>query len=226
MGGRFGPSPAAILAERLDAALGDAGATRTLLRATLVSARRAAFPEEPRELLAIVRAHLVPALIEEIGARAVAVLLQELDDDLAERASIVPPARYSIAPAPNDALVQSDTYLRPRVVLHDPDRFARAALARGLVARGCDVSVIDDPLEIADRAFYVAIVDLESNAAASIVEALRRANPRTRVIGRTRGSSLDAEDVLRRAGLHDYHVVPRSMRDNELSTLVRRLASG
>lgn len=217
MGGRFGPSPAAILAQRLDAALGDPGATRTLLRATLVAARRPAFPDDPKELLAVVRAHLVPALVEEIGARAVAVMLEELDAAFAARVSSTPPARGVIA--------RSDTHIRPRVLIHELDRFARAGLARGLLARGCDVSVVDDPVEITDRTFYVAIVDLEAPSADAIIDALHRANPRTRVIGRTRGSSLDAEEVLRRAGLEDYRVVPRSMHEGELNTLVRRLAS-
>ncbi|MGZ3477712.1 MAG: hypothetical protein ACXVCJ_24660 [Polyangiales bacterium] len=199
-----------------------------LIHASLRAARRTTLPTDSEHLLDFVRAYMVGALTEELGARTVTHLL----DDLAAEMSIPIPASVRRA-APTDPMrvtgdmpTSSGVRVRASVVLLDGDRFARASLARSLVSSGCDVAVADGPLDLRslDSDVDVAIVNMTTADVAALLGALIAKEPDARVIAMTTDTHA-AETLLRAVGVHTYRVVPKTMRVGELGELVRRLAA-
>ncbi len=228
--------PTHVLMELLDAAYGDPHGGRVLVQAGLRASRRATLPTDHPSLLAFVRAHLVGPLAAELGPRVVAAFLEDLEQrlrDLAPRpdplraSASVPTRRSAPAPTSSYAPASSGVRMRPSVLLVDPDRFARASLARALIAASFDVVPADGPLDVrsVDADVDVAIVDMRHPESAAILGALQARAPDIRVIG-VANDAASAEALLRAAGVRTWRVVPKSMRPGEMGELVRRLASG
>lgn len=220
----------------LDAAFGDEHSGRVLVHAALRTARRSSLPGEPDHLLDFVRAYMVGTLTEELGPRIVSALLDELAAELFEAPAppstgrraltpraVVPPSQ---APATSDAPKSSGVRVRSNVALVDPDRFARASLARALVANGCDVSVADGALDVRSlqERIDVAIVSMNAPEVAAILGALVAKSIDPKVIAVT-NDTLSAETLLRAVGVRSFRVVPKSVRVTELGDIIRHLAA-
>lgn len=241
--------------ELLDAAYGDPHGGRVLVQAGLRASRRATVPTDHGALLAFVRAHLVGPLAAELGPRIVAAFLEDLEQRLRAaapdplRASASLPTRQatstaepdplrtsgvavqrlaasSPAPSSSTAPARSGVRFRASVLLIDPDRFARASLARTLISASFDVVAAEGPLDVrsVDGEVDVAIVDMRHPESAAILGALMARSDSVRVIGLT-SDAASAEALFRAAGVRSYRVAPKSMRAGELSELVRRLAA-
>jgi hypothetical protein len=213
----------------LDAAFHDEHSGRVLIHAALRAARRTALPTDGEQLLDFVRAYLVGPLTEELGARVVTHLLDDLAGDLMMVRTTGEQPRHG---AVNDSMrttgempTSSGVRARASVVLLDGDRFARASLARSLVSSGCDVAVADGPLDLRslDGRVDVAIVNMTTADVAALLGALIAKEPEARVIAMTNDAHA-AETLLRAVGVRVSRVVPKTLRVSELGELVRRLA--
>jgi hypothetical protein len=223
------PPSQRTLLRLLDSAFGDDHSGRVLIHAALRAARRSSLPVDGEQLLDFVRAYLVGPLTEELGARVVTHLLDDLAGD------VMIPSGPPSAPrrgASNDPMrvtgdmpTSSGVRVRASVVLLDGDRFARASLARSLVSTGCDVAVADGPLDLRslDGRVDVAIVNMTTSDVAALLGALIAKEPEARVIAMTNDTH-GAETLLRAVGVRVSRVVPKTMRVSELGELVRRLA--
>lgn len=209
----------------LDLAFGDDNSGRVLVHAALRSARRATLPEDPDAVLDFVRAHMMGALMEELGPRVVSALLEQLDEDLHQ----APPSeRRAIEDHPvvtSEVPKSSGVRLRSCVLLIDEDRFARSNLARTLITSSCDVSAAETPLDVrsVEGRIDVAIVSMNVPDVAAVLGALRAKTPDIRVIMMTNDLQ-SAETLLRAASVRAYRVVPRTMRGSEIVELIKRLS--
>lgn len=153
-----GASDAPRALKVIDTVVGGEERRRTILREALRSAGAASFPDDPNELLAFVRAHLVPILSIEVGPRLATVLLEDIDratrKEAARRArmrsgdgSAEPPPSSSSPDAPppssRDAVPTSSVRRRYSVLVVDRDRIGASMLARGMLSGGCDVAVAE-----------------------------------------------------------------------------------
>ena len=134
-------------------ALGDQAAVAEVLSSALLNARVSVLPTSNEDIVAFVRASLVPVLAEAHGEPIAAAVLESLRDELAVPAPVaeaLPPPRRklpSIAGARGRPLA---------LVLGGP--LERAGLARALVSAGFDVR---DAVPDASESLRVAIVDVD-----------------------------------------------------------------
>jgi CheY-like chemotaxis protein len=219
-----------ILLRVLDTAFGDDHSGRVLLHAALRSARRASLPTEREAVLDFVRAHLVSSLTVELGPRIVSALLDELADELAKVDDGPPSSRHPVDPVDRPMVTSevpksSGVRLRSSVILVDPDRFARANLARTLVTGSCDVAAAESPLDIRsfDGRLDVAIINMDMPDVATVLSALLATEPEVRVVAMT-ADPASAETLLRAARVRSFRVVPRTTRGTEVLELVKRLS--
>ncbi len=116
---------------------------------------------------------------------------------------------------------------RLRMLLVHSDRFARASLARHLVAGGCDVTVIESFTDIAtivEALPSVALVDLAARDVEQLLQGLVVRNPRLHVLA-ILALGVDAEAILEAARVETYETVLRPVRGPELMDALRRLAA-
>lgn len=122
---------------------------------------------------------------------------------------------------------RSSSRARLRMLLVHSDRFARASLARHLVAGGCDVTVIESFTDIAtivDALPAVALVDLAARDVEQLLQGLVVRNPRLHVLA-ILALGVDAEAILEAARVESYETVLRPVRGPELMDTLRRLAA-
>ena len=200
-----GGFPGATLAQQalfelLELSLGSPLVVEAAVAHALAQAGRAELPADGAELLGFVRAHLVAILTSELGPRLTITLL----DDLATRldpgpADAISEVRAATAPpfsGPRPA-GEHPTSSRPSgqlgvlgVLLIDPNRVARTALARALLRARWNVTVVDTHAELllvldAGEHFAVALVDTRHPEAMELLGTLAVRHPGVSVVART-----------------------------------------
>lgn len=238
---------------------GDPGA-RIFLQAALRAARRTSLPEEPAALLDFVRAHLLAAITDELGPRAVSQFLEEVTRAIRHPESGVEaqghgaaldaafgpgtepsasperrqPAQTSLRSHPSSAALPVASAVVPssgrhrarlRLLLVHGDRFARATLARHLVAGGCDVTVVETFVDIAtivDTLPSLALVDLAASDVGPLLTALLARNPVLKVLALSRPGADD--QVLRDVGVTAWEVALADTRPTSLVEMLRALS--
>ncbi len=195
-------APHAVLLELMALSLGDRAVARDLVERALRDSGRDTLPATGPELVAFVRAHVVRSLTAEIGPRLTLALLDDLLDRLdpqpqsptsgvrQRRSSPTVSTRNPIAkldlrpsetPAPAPALA---------LLVVDPDRIGRPALARALLRAGWAVTVVDTPSDLATAQeagedFAVALVTETHPLSVPIVQELGRRYPHAFVLVRS-----------------------------------------
>ncbi|MGZ3453772.1 MAG: hypothetical protein ACXVEF_29475 [Polyangiales bacterium] len=175
------PTPAQwALARMLDAAFDDPEAAQRCVELALKNASRRTIPESLEELLQFGREHLVPVLAEELGPRIVAMLFEDLTNELgnlrrsevrfaptprafrrpstAPRITLSPASEVPPSSGPSLNTIQSPApreslpaAARPVVAIVEGDRWRRAPIARALVQGGCDVLPLDSSAAALDH---------------------------------------------------------------------------
>lgn len=220
--------PQRVLMRALELAFGDESSGRVLVHAALRSARRTSLPDEPDAILDFVRAHMMSALMAELGPRVVAALLDQLAEDL-HREPVPPSTRRAIddeVPVVTSEVPKSSgVRLRSSVLLVDNDRFSRSNLARTLITSACDVAAAETPVEVRSHEgrLDVAIINHGVPEVAAILGALLAQSPDVRIIMQTTDIP-GAEALLRAAAVRVYRVTPRNMRGSELIELIKRIS--
>ena len=238
-------SPQGRLQSLLELSLGDTLVAQVAVAHALSLAGRTALPESGPELLAFVRAHLVSILTGELGPRLTIALLDDLADKLdpgavdlsneLPRSSQPAPAKTPPFSGPREKLEVLEVPATPSsraiaaridLLLIDPDRVGRTALARALVRAGSNVTVVDTASEL-DAAleggdtFDAALVDAYHPAAHVIVSALVRRVPRVVVVARSREATTTRE-LLTRLGVTRFEVRLHDAPPEELVDAIRR----
>lgn len=213
--------------ECLKVAAGGDATARVFLQAALRTARRAAVPREPDEIVAFVRTFLLPTLEEDLGATTARTFLDEVVAAVgAEHASTSrlrsshpsPSAPESSGVRDADGrAIASRPRASLRLLLHHPDRVRRAILARQLVAAGCEVVLVESADDLAHVAEVpqVAFVDLGTPDIAALLAALRARRADVRVLG-TLALGCDAEGLFEHAGVARFDTVLSGVRGPEL----------
>lgn len=203
-----------MLAALLASAYGSPEEARVVVDRALTVAGRTDLPAAGPELLAFVRAHLLPILSADIGPRLTMALLDDFVAKHEERSGV----RDKGAPASR----------RPSVVLVDPDRVGRPALARALLRAGCHVTVVDsahqlEEIAAAGEVVDVAIVDVMHAARLPLLEGIVEHFPSARLVVRS-----DAEegtsDLLQGLGARRFEIVPRGTTAQALASTASRSA--
>ena len=194
-----GTEPREMLATLLESAYGVPEDAQAAIDRALADAGRTELPESGPELLAFVRAHLLPILSSDIGPRLTMALL----DDFVAKHEARSGVREKEARAPH----------RRSVLLVDPDRVGRPALARALLRAGCHVTVVDSPgqldeLSAAGETVDVAVIDVMHPARLPLLEAIIEHFPLARLVVRS-DSGEGTQDLLTGLGATRFDVVPR-----------------
>jgi CheY-like chemotaxis protein len=188
-----------MLATLLGAAYGSTEDAQSVIDRALMDGGRTELPTSGPELLAFLRAHLVPILSVDIGARVTMALL---DDFIAKQE-----ARSGV----RDKDVSEAR--RRTVLLVDPDRVGRPAIARALLRARCYVAVVDSPpqleeLAAAGETVDVAVVDVMHPARLALLVGIVERFPDARIIVRS-DSGDETRDLLHGLGATRFDVVPR-----------------
>lgn len=188
-----------MLATLLASAYGAPEDARAVIERALVDAGRTELPDTGPELLAFVRAHLVPILSADVGPRLTMALL----DDFVAKHEARSGVRDKEAPETR----------RRSVLLVDPDRVGRPALARALLRAGCHVTVVDAPRQLEELAAAgepvdVAVIDVMHPARLPLLEGIVERFPGARLVVRS-DSAEDTRDLLAGLGASRFEVVAR-----------------
>jgi hypothetical protein len=239
-------TPQGRLYELLELSLGNQLVARAAVAHALGLAGRDELPERGPELLAFVRAHLVNILTGELGPRLTIALLDDLADELDPGAvdlsnelprssepapSTTPPfsgprevlARVAVQQAPPSS---KPTGARMRVLLVDPDRVGRTALARALVRAHSVVTVVDTIAELdgcfaGGETFDIAVIDAHHPSADALVSNLTSRLPLVAVVSRS-GDAAATEALLVSRGVTRFEVRSRDAPAEELVVAMRR----
>jgi hypothetical protein len=215
-------------------AYGTRGQALGAIERALAIAGREHLPDDPADLLAFVRAHLLGVLSPEVGPR----LTMALVDDLVARCEAVAESQPVASPLPPSmprpvARVSLRSRSSPpaapqvRVLLVDPDRVGRASLARALVRARWGVGVIESVDDLREALHEheappdAAIVDLHHPAAAPILEALLTAMPRLLLIVRG-ADGPQARALLAASNAARFEIRSREAPAEELIDTVKR----
>jgi CheY-like chemotaxis protein len=188
-----------MLATLLGSAYGSIEDAQAVIDGALANGGRDELPESGPELLAFLRAHLVPILSADIGARVTMALL----DDFIAKHEARSGVRDKEAPEAR----------RLSVLLVDPDRVGRPAIARALLRARCHVMVVDSAQELeelagAGEALDIAVVDVMHPARLALLVGLVERFPEARIIVRS-DSGDDTSDLLHGLGATRFQVVAR-----------------
>lgn len=188
-----------MLATLLASAYGSVQDAQAAMGRALADGQRSELPASIPELLAFVRAHLLPILSVDIGARLTMALL---DDFIAKH-------------EPRSGVRDKETPEAGRscVILVDPDRVGRPAIARALLRAGCHVAAIDstrqlDELAEASETVNVAVVDVMHPARLALLEGIVERFPGARLVVRS-DSEQGTRDLLNGLGAARFEIVPR-----------------
>jgi len=198
-----------LLIEKLSARTGKSIASKIVNEALERSGRTDA-PEDPEDLVAFVKAHLIDDLVETIGGREVAGFLDELSD----AALVVSGVRR-----------RDPSSARATVVLVDGDLFRRAGLARSLVARRLNVIPAGALTELLNTSARprVLIVDHEEALSAAFLIVLSQPGFRPSVVMRTKEPPAAAMQTLERAGVDVYEIVSTTIQADMINAVERVL---
>jgi CheY-like chemotaxis protein len=188
-----------MVATLLASAYGSADDAQAVIDRALADGGRTELPVSGPELLAFFRAHLVPILSVDIGARVTMALL---DDFIAKHE-----ARSGVRDK------DARDARRRAVLLVDPDRVGRPALARALLRARCHVAVVDsaqqlEELAAAGETVDVAVVDVIHPARLALLVGIVERFPDARIIVRS-DSGDDTRDLLHGLGATRFDVVAR-----------------
>jgi CheY-like chemotaxis protein len=188
-----------MLATLLGSAYGSTEDAQAVIDRALVDGGRTELPASGPELLAFLRAHLVPILSADIGARVTMTLL----DDFIAKHEARSGVRDKEAPEAR----------RLAVLLVDPDRVGRPAIARALLRARCHVAVVDSAQQLEDlaavgEAVDVAVVDVMHPARLALLVGIVERFPGARIVVRS-DSGEDTRDLLHGLGATRFEVVPR-----------------
>jgi hypothetical protein len=117
---------------------------------------------------------------------------------------------------------------RPTVLLVDPDRLGRVALARALVNAKFDVVVLDDRKEILETIVQRPVIDLllaeiDAADAETILREFVKKRPGTPVLAWTKAARATADHVLRVTDVQQFEIFGKAARIGEVVEAVRRL---
>jgi len=255
-------SPPASSAQRalmrlLTTALIDDDKAQRAIRLALEAADELVLPTDSLELLAFVKAFLIPSVRHDVAPSLVAAMIDDLEAEIEnERAQIdhnssarmaaatripppgvdappeiafprdVAPSVTPPSPRPRPAL----SLARPAVILIDPDRFGRAALARALVQGQCDVRVLDSADEVcealrSEEPIHVLITEVDGLEVEAMFACLVERRPDLPVVVWTSSPRAVVEHLLHTARVANYDVMAKSSKSAELIELVRTLAA-
>lgn len=158
------------LLEQLTWVLGDRVEAARMLASALEASGRTRVPPEPPKLIAFVRAHLVERLSAVVGPGSSMVFLEDLREKFGVRKT-GDHARISDTAHPRVTASGVGERLAEILVI-DPDRFARSALARLLAQSGTRVVGYDGFADITPAVGYAAVVAAIRNRA-ELVELAR-----------------------------------------------------
>jgi CheY-like chemotaxis protein len=243
----------------LSTALADDARARRAIEAALSAARESSLPLDSLELLAWVREYLIPSVRAEVAPSLVAAMLEDLEAEIENENALddpnssarmaastrVPPPGVAAPPeiafprdlgptlascSPPPVLQAPVNFARPVVILVDPDRFGRAALARALVQGRCDVRVLDSASEVCEALasgddIHVLMTEVDGLEVELMLAALVANRPDLPVIVRTNSPRAVVEHLLHTAGVANYDVMAKSCKSAELIELVRTLAT-
>jgi CheY-like chemotaxis protein len=198
-----------MLATLLASVFGSPQEAQATIDRALADGGRTELPASAPELLAFLRAHLLPILSADIGPRLTMALL---DDFVAKHE-----ARSGVRDKEAKAR-------RRAVVLVDPDRVSRPALARALLRAGCHVTVVESAQELealadAGETVDVAIVDLKHPARLPLLGLLVERFPLARLLVRSDAGE-DTTDLLQGLGATRFAVVSRHVPVRELVEVI------
>jgi CheY-like chemotaxis protein len=188
-----------MLAMLLGSAYGSTDDARAVIDRALANGGRTDLPTAGPELLVFLRAHLVPILSTDIGARLTMTLL----DDFIAKQEARSGVRDKDAPEAR----------RRTVLLVDPDRVGRPAIARALLRAKCHVMVVDSAQQLEELAasgepIDVAVVDVMHPARLALLVGIVESFPEARLVVRS-DSGDDTRDLLHGLGATRFEVVAR-----------------
>jgi len=215
-------------------AYGSSAPAAMALRRALILGGRAALPGTPSDLVAFVRARLVPILTVEIGPRLTMAFVDDLVADLAPLSGTRPLSSALDEPIPQPV---ARVALRSRssapakmelsVLLVDLDRVLRSMLARDFLRVRWAVSVVDSVDELRDAVrpgepIDVVIFDVMHSDAEAIVDSVVAAFPSVVLVARALDGAM-ARALLEGKGLSRFDVRSREAPAEELIEVVRRI---
>jgi CheY-like chemotaxis protein len=188
-----------MLAMLLASVYGSAEDAQSVIDRALEDGGCSELPVSGPELLAFLRAHLVPILSGDVGARVTMALL----DDFIAKNEVRSGVRDKEAPGVR----------RRAVLLVDPDRVGRPAMARALLRAKCHVMVVDSAPQLEELAATgepvdVAVVDVLHPARLALLVGIVESFPEARLVVRS-DSGDDTRDLLHGLGAGRFEVVAR-----------------
>lgn len=239
MGGSHGSGaptggPRQTLVSLLEMAFGSATSAHDAIAAALVLAGKQELPEGATDLIAFVRAHLLPTLSEQIGPR----LTMALVDDLVEKLDALRSSSTEDS-GPPSSMPRPIARISPRsvgspdssrgslsVVLVDGDRLGRTSIARSLLRARWDVTVVDELSELqamldTGEAIHVVVIDTAHPAAQPVIELLRKDRPEAVVVARS-NDAIRSRAHLAHLGVKHFDVRPREASAEELVDAIKR----
>jgi hypothetical protein len=223
----------------LELSLGNPTVAHAAIAHALAQAGRDALPPTGPEVVAFARAYLMSILTGELGPRLTLALLDDLIEHLdpppAEPGSGVSPrstappgsvprriARIDFRPTLTPAEVAALS-----VLIVDPDKIRRPALARALLRAKWSVRVIDSPSEVAladdeGERFAAAMVDLSHPASQGILDELVARFPSVIVVARC-ADPMRAHVLLGDMGVASFDVRSDDAPPEELIDAARKL---
>lgn len=235
-----GASDAPRALKVIDTVVGGEERRRAILREALRSAGVSSFPDDPSDLLAFVRAHLVPILSNEVGPRLATVLLDDIDratrKEAARRARIraaeangePPPPSSSQEAPPSSREPEPTSSVRRRfnVLVVDRDRIGASMLARGMLTGGCDVAVAE--AATLDGDFLPDVVIVAERDAIDMLPPLRaflQARPEVPVLVRVKEHEHLATSIVQSIGARRCATIASTAPTMETVGVVRKLAA-
>jgi hypothetical protein len=223
-----------MLVSLLEMAFGSATAAHDALAGALVLAGRSDLPPTAPELVAFVRAHLLPTLSDQIGARLTMALIDDLveklepgrassTEDSAPPSSMPRPiARIGPAPPSNSDIRRA----KLGVVLVDADRVGRTAVARAFLRAHWDVTVVESAADLASLLdsgdpLDAAVVDAAHPATQAILDELLSNRPDAVVVVRS-SDAIRTRAHLGDIGVKRFDVRAREAPAEELIDTIKR----
>lgn len=222
----------------LELSLGNATVARAAVAHALAKAGREHLPAAGPELIGFVRVHLVAILTGELGARLTLALLDDLAAELgldaeepesrvrARSSAPAASARRPIARLDLRASVTPEPGPMLGVLVVDPDKISRPALARALLRARWSVTMVDSPAEVAlaheqGADFGAALVTMQHPLAYPIVREIVDRYPAAAVVVRC-SDVVAAHEELSELRLHRLELRSSDAPPEELVDVIRR----
>jgi hypothetical protein len=204
------PTGRSVLVDRLATRV-DPARAKQLVDEAIERTGRSAAPDDPDELLAFAKAHLIDDLVAAIGPRAVSGFL----DDLREGARLISGVR-----------ARDQETARALVALVDNDLFRRAGTARLLLARNLEVVVANKLEGLFATPFRPEVLVLEHDEALSAALFILLAQPKFRpaIVVRTKEHPDAAAGILEKAGVEKFEIIATTAPADAVAAVERLLA--